>query len=96
MPWNETDPVNERVKFVAAHQSGVETMSELCERFGISRKTGYKILQRYRSDGPVCQRYWQRGGRWFTIVEWYTTTIPREAVRNHATYATLVAPFRTR
>jgi len=52
MPWNETDPVNERVKFVAAHESGRETMTELCQRFGISRKTGYKILERYRSEGP--------------------------------------------
>lgn len=52
MPWHETDPVNERLKFVAAHQTGRETMTELCRRFGISRKTGYKILERYRESGP--------------------------------------------
>ena len=51
MPWNETHPVNERLKFVAAAQSGRLTMTELCESFGISRKTGYKLLGRYDRDG---------------------------------------------
>lgn len=52
MPWHETDPVNERLKFVAAAQAARIPMTELCERFGISRKTGYKILARYQRDGP--------------------------------------------
>ena len=52
MPWHQTDPVNERVKFVAAAQSGRFTMTELCEQFGISRKTGYKLIDRYDADGP--------------------------------------------
>ncbi len=51
MPWHQTHPVNERVKFVAAAQSGRTTMTELCEQFGVSRKTGYKLLQRYESHG---------------------------------------------
>jgi putative transposase len=42
--------MDERVKFVARLLDG-ETMSLLCEEFGISRKTGYKILQRYRDCG---------------------------------------------
>ncbi len=52
MPWHETDPVNERLKFVAAHQTGQLTVTELCEQFGISRRTGYKILARYEEHGP--------------------------------------------
>ncbi len=52
MTWNETDPVNERLKLVAAHQTGSSTMTDLCELFGISRKTGYKILARYVESGP--------------------------------------------
>jgi len=52
MPWNETNPVNERLKFVTAAQRGSHPMTELCEQFGISRKTGYKILARYYRDGP--------------------------------------------
>lgn len=51
MPWHQTHPVNERVKFVAAAQSGRRSMTELCEQFGVSRKTGYKLLQRYKSEG---------------------------------------------
>lgn len=51
MPWNQTNPVNERLKFVAAAQRGDKTITELCLSFGISRKTGYKILKRYGEDG---------------------------------------------
>lgn len=49
MPWHQTYPVNERVKFVAAAQAGRKTTTELCKQFGVSRKTGYTILERYES-----------------------------------------------
>ncbi len=52
MPWHQTAPVNERLKFVAAAQRGQKTMTELCEEYGVSRKTGYKLLSRYALDGP--------------------------------------------
>ncbi len=52
MPWNETDPVNERLKFVAAHQCNEDSFTSLCSRFGVSRKTGYKWLDRYDRLGP--------------------------------------------
>jgi hypothetical protein len=42
MPWQETSPMNERVKFVAAMLEAEESFLELCERFGISRRQGYK------------------------------------------------------
>ena len=42
--------MDERVKFVARLLDG-ETMSGLCREFGISRKTGYKIQERYRDCG---------------------------------------------
>ena len=47
MPWRETSPVNERKHFIDAHQRGELSVSELCWRFGISRKTGYKWLERF-------------------------------------------------
>ena len=53
MVWKETCVMDERMRFVAAHLEGRETMSVLCRQFGISRKTGYKWLRRYRSEG-VC------------------------------------------
>lgn len=51
MPWTDTDPMTERHKFILAREEGLFTMTELCERFGISRKTGYKWLNRYRKGG---------------------------------------------
>lgn len=56
MPWQQTDPVNERLKFVVAAQGGPLSMTELCRKFGISRKTGYKLLARYERDGPEGMR----------------------------------------
>src|SRR5467141_1783658 len=51
MPWLETNPVLERQRFVKDVESGHWTMSELCVRYGISRITGYKWLDRYRQSG---------------------------------------------
>jgi len=44
-------PVEERIRFVKDHRSGLYTMTELCERFGVSRKTGYKWLARFEQAG---------------------------------------------
>lgn len=51
MTWQETNVQNERLRFVHQYESGGFTMSELCERFGISRPTGYACWQRYLRDG---------------------------------------------
>lgn len=51
MPWNQTEAMNERVKFIASYLSEEETITELCFRFGVSRKTGYKWIDRYNSGG---------------------------------------------
>ena len=51
MPWNQTDPMNERTGFIDTYLAGVYTMSELCSRFGVSRKTGYKWLNRFLDEG---------------------------------------------
>jgi hypothetical protein len=50
MPWNECSVMDERLQFVARRLAG-ETMAELCREFGISRKTAYKIFDRYRECG---------------------------------------------
>jgi len=41
----------ERAKFVALHEQGLFSMSQLCRRFGVSRNTGYKWLTRYEQGG---------------------------------------------
>ena len=53
MPWRETSPMDERVQFVADVQRAHESMTALCERYGISRKTGYQVYARYVRDGPA-------------------------------------------
>jgi putative transposase len=53
MPWRETEPMKERMRFVADAERGLYSMSELCERYGISRRTGYKWLARYEANGPA-------------------------------------------
>ena len=50
MPWKECSVVDERLRFVAQLLDG-EPMTEVCRAFGISRKTGYKIFDRYKEHG---------------------------------------------
>lgn len=50
MPWKECSVMEERLRFVARLLDG-EGMSDVCREFGISRKTGYKIFNRYKEDG---------------------------------------------
>ena len=48
MPWKECHVMAERLRFVARLLEG-EKMAPLCAEFGISRKTGYKIFDRYKA-----------------------------------------------
>lgn len=50
MPWKASSVVEERLMFVARLIEG-EAMTDLCREFGISRKTGYKIFNRYKEEG---------------------------------------------
>src|SRR5712691_8853857 len=50
MGWMETCAVVERMRFVMAAEVGEETFAAICRRFGVSRKTGYKWLDRYRAE----------------------------------------------
>jgi len=57
MPWKESSVMEERLRFVARLLDG-EGMSDVCRSFGISRKTGYKIYNRYKDHGleALCDR----------------------------------------
>ena len=57
MPWQEVSKLEERLRFIARLLDG-EGMSGVCREFGISRKTGYKIWNRYQRDGmeALCDR----------------------------------------
>ena len=50
MPWKECSVMEERLRFVARLLEG-EAMTDLCREFGISRKTGYKVFDRYKECG---------------------------------------------
>ena len=48
----ETNKRNQRAACVHAYLSGQWSMTELCERFGVSRPTGYLWINRYDPDDP--------------------------------------------
>lgn len=51
MPWLETSPVEQREQFIRDHRAGLYMMTELCARYDVSRKTGYKWLERFDEGG---------------------------------------------
>lgn len=50
MPWRDLRPMDEKILFIGEHLRGLYSHSELCERYGISRKTGYKWIWRYQAQ----------------------------------------------
>lgn len=51
MNWKVSDVMSQRKDFVVLASVDGANVSQLCERFGIARKTGYKWLNRYRQSG---------------------------------------------
>jgi putative transposase len=51
MPWLETIPMEQRLQFITDYQQGLYSVTELCARYSISRKTGYKFLERFAEYG---------------------------------------------
>jgi transposase InsO family protein len=51
MPWKEVKPMEQKVLFIADYLREVSSITELCAYYGISRKTGYKWIQRYEQLG---------------------------------------------
>ena len=53
MPWQETLLMDQRVQFIADYQRDDFDVAELARRFGISRKTAYKWVDRYAASGAA-------------------------------------------
>ena len=53
MPWREASPMDQRTQFIADHLRDVRSITELCALYGVSRKTGYKWIDRYVRHGPA-------------------------------------------
>jgi transposase InsO family protein len=51
MPWIIASPMSQRHEFVLLAGHAGANVRQLCRRFGISAKTGYKWLQRFRAAG---------------------------------------------
>jgi len=53
MPWSQTSPMDQRPQFIADYLRQVLSVTELCELYGVSRKTGYKWIERNLRQGPA-------------------------------------------
>ena len=53
MPWRQATVVDQREEFVRLAGAPSANVSELCRRFGVSRKTGYKWLARWKAQGEA-------------------------------------------
>jgi putative transposase len=50
MGWRECNKMDEKLKFIARYLEG-EKLAPLCREFGITRPTGYKLIERYKMMG---------------------------------------------
>ena len=53
MAWKDVSTMSQRLEFVVLASAEGANVSELCRRFGVSRKTGYKWLSRYAAEGSA-------------------------------------------
>ena len=53
MPWKELSPMDQKTQFVSEYLRDSLSFTELCQRYHISRKTGYKWIARYHTEGPA-------------------------------------------
>lgn len=53
MPWRARSFMDERLQFISDYQRQLFTMTELCDRYGVSRKTGYAVVARYADEGAA-------------------------------------------
>lgn len=53
MPWSQTSPMDQRTQFIADFLRETLSVTELCDLYRVSRKTGYKWIDRYLRHGPA-------------------------------------------
>lgn len=51
MPWKNNTPMDQKIAFIREWESGQFYFNSLCKAYSISRKTGYKIINRYKENG---------------------------------------------
>lgn len=53
MPWSQTTPMDQKMQFIADYLRKIFSFTELCARYGVSRETGYRLVERYLEQGPA-------------------------------------------
>ena len=53
MPWKEASPMDQRTQLIADYLRETLSITELCGMYGVTRKTGYKWIDRYLREGPA-------------------------------------------
>ena len=53
MPWSHSSPMDQKLQFIADYLRELWSVTELCDAYGISRKTAYKWIERYLRQGPA-------------------------------------------
>ena len=77
MPWQGVCPMELRMRLVNALLADEDSMTALCEEYGVSRKTGYKWLNRFRAQGPAGLAERSRAPH---VVAWAITQVQAEAI----------------
>ena len=87
MPWRETCAMDERLRFIVEAMAPGALMSAVCGRYGISRKTGYKWLSRYRAEGLAGLTERSRApGRRPWAISWEVAEVVLSLRRSHPTW----------
>src|SRR3546814_11376549 len=53
MVWDKTCVMDKRMAFIVDYRSEDYCFAELCRRYGVSRRIGYKWRDRYEAEGPA-------------------------------------------
>ncbi|MGN8278715.1 integrase core domain-containing protein [Pseudomonas sp. SMN5] len=77
MPWRELKPMDLKLLFIADYIKGPPSFSALCQAYDISRKTGYKWVERYEKEGPAGL---EEHSRRRLTQEWVVPLAVREAI----------------
>src|SRR5450759_4474795 len=51
MPWKETSVQEERFRLIEAWKEDRRSLAALCRDYGVTRRTGYKWIERYQAEG---------------------------------------------
>lgn len=87
MPWNEVLLMDQKTRFLADVRAGLDSISALCRRYGISRKTGYKWIHRYEKKGPAgLSERSSRPHRTYEVTAPHVVTAILETRRRHPTW----------